>query len=100
MTRQDIRIEADYINANNDIELYASDADHIQDTIDANPGEWKEHPADGVGITNYLNSSGEQATIARKTIIQLQSDLYPCENPLVSYDAAGKLIVDPNIELE
>lgn len=99
MTRQDIRIDPDYINAKNDLEWFASDADHIQDTIDANPGEWKEHPQDGVGILNYLSSSGQQAAIGRKTIIQLQSDLYPCDNPQIGYDATGKLIVNPNIEL-
>ena len=99
MIRQDIRAEAEYINTNNDIEMYDSDVDHIEDTIAANPGEWKEHPSDGVGIASFLNSSGQEATIARKVIIQLQSDLYDCDKPTVSFDSSGELIVNPNIEI-
>lgn len=97
--RYDIRIEADYINANNDIEWFASDKQHIEDTINASPGEWKEFPADGVGIRNYLNSVGQEAAIARKIIIQLQSDLYQCNKPDVSYAQDGILTIYPNAEL-
>lgn len=94
--RYDIRLDADYITANNDVEWFASDMQHIEDTINAAPGEWKEHPSDGVAIYNYLNSSGQESSIARKVIIQLTSDLYDCRKPDVSYSADGTVIVYAN----
>jgi len=97
--RHDIRIEKDYINANNDFEVFESDKQHIQDTIDARPGEWKEHPTDGVNITSYLNSSGMELTIKRRIMMELTNDRYPCDSPKVSYSQDGTLTVDPNIEL-
>lgn len=99
MTREDIKVEADYINANNDIEWFESDTKHIEDTINSNLGEWKENPQDGIGIANYLNSSGQENVIKRKAIIQLKSDLYEYNNPLVTYSNDGTLTINPNIEL-
>jgi len=99
MIRNDIQVNADYINANNDIKWFESDIAHIEDTINSNVGEWKEHPQDGVAIANYLNSSGQENVIKRKAIIQLKSDLYECNNPLVSYATDGTLTINPNIEL-
>lgn len=97
--RYDIRLTKAYMNANNDIEWFASDVQHIEDTINSNAGEWKENPLDGVGIKNYLSSAGQQATVARKVMLELQKDLYVCDNPIVKYDASGKLTIDPNITL-
>lgn len=97
--RHDIRITKAYINANNDFEWFESDIQHIEDTINSNVGEWKENPSDGVAIMNYMNSSGQQDTVARKVILELKKDLYPCNNPKVSYDVNGNLLIDPNITL-
>jgi hypothetical protein len=99
MIRHDLKVEADYINANNDVEWFESDIVHIEDTINSNVGEWKEHPQDGVSIANFLNSSGQGNVIKRKAIIQLKSDLYDCNNPLVTYGTDGTLTINPNIEL-
>lgn len=73
-----------------------SDEQHIQDTINASPGWWKENFGDGVGIRSYLNSDGQQQILARQITIQLESDLYTVDNPQVSFDASGKLIINPN----
>ena len=100
MIRTDIQVAADYINAQNDLRVFDSDMQHIEDTINANPGEWKEHPADGVGITSYLSSSGQEAAIGRKVIIQLQSDLYDCNKPSVAFAPDGTLNVNPNVTIE
>lgn len=97
--RQDIRIHADYINANNDIELYLSDEDHILDTIQASQGAYKEHPFDGVGIDMYINSSGQEQILFREMGIQLRSDRYTVDCPELSYDTNGKLIINPNATL-
>lgn len=96
--RYDIRIKAAYVNANNDIEIFASDMQHVKDIINANEGSFKETPSLGVGVTNYLLGSGIEQTLARKTIIQLQSDKYPCTNPIVS-TTGGKLTINPNLDL-
>lgn len=94
--RYDIKIEEDFTNANNDIEVYESDVDHIQDTIQAFQGSYKESPTDGVEIEKYLNSAGQEQTIAREIIIQLKSDKYQVSNPIVQFDADGNLNINPN----
>jgi hypothetical protein len=99
MTRNDIKIEAAYITANNDLEWFASDMQHVRDTINSNVGEWKERPMDGVGISNYLNSTGKESEVARKVIIELKKDKYVCHNPTVTYGSDGNLEITPNIIL-
>lgn len=98
-TRYDIRISSTFVNANNDIEWFASDIQHIEDTIQTTPGSYKENPEDGVAVRNYLSSSGQEDTIARKVMLELQKDLYDCDNPIVTYDPSGKLTIDPNINI-
>ena len=95
--RYDIRLNKDYINANNDVEWYASDADHMKKIISASPGSYKENPMAGVAIKNYLNSAGQQDELSRKIIIQLTADGYNCNNPIIQFNASGELTVDPNI---
>jgi hypothetical protein len=97
--RYDIGIDKDYMNANNDISWNESDIQHIEDTIELRQGECKEFPNDGVSIGMYLNSQGMESDVARKTIIELQKDLYICNNPLVSYSADGTLIINPNVTI-
>ncbi len=92
-SRYDIKIESDFINANNDIEVYESDDDHIQDTIEANIGSYKQFPTDGVGVNNYLNSAGQSQIISREIQLQLKSDKYNI-TPVVGFDADGKLIIE------
>jgi len=53
--RYDIDCDLTYIAEQNDLKWIASDMQHIEDTIAASKGEWKENPSDGVGIDNYLN---------------------------------------------
>jgi len=97
--RYDIDCDLTYIAEQNDLKWIASDMQHIEDTIAASKGEWKENPSDGVGIDNYLNSSGQEDKLARITMVQLQKDMYPCNNPIVSYSSNGTLTLNPNIEL-
>ena len=97
--RYDIELDTTYMNANNDIAWTESDVRHVRATIDANKGEYKQFPSDGVAITKYLNSSGMELVIKREVMIELQKDKYPCDNPLVSYNTSGEVIVNPNIQL-
>jgi hypothetical protein len=98
-SRKDIKIEADFVNANNDIEYYESDADHIQDTIESNQGAYKENPLDGVGVDNYLNSSGQEQILSREIIVQLKSDLYTVDKPIIQFESDGSLTINPNATL-
>lgn len=93
--RKDILIEV----VNNDIQYVLSDQQHVQDTINAAPGWWKENPADGVNIRAYLNSDGQSQVLARSISVQLQSDLYIVSNPVVNFDSNGKLYINPNATL-
>ena len=99
MIRYDIRLSASYINTHNDIEWFASDVQHVEDIIAAYPGEYKENPTMGVSIGKYLNSNASKDTVARKVMIELQGDLYPCDNPIVTYSADGTMNVNPNFTL-
>jgi hypothetical protein len=83
----------------NDVQWTPSDEQHVQDTINAAPGWWKENPADGVNIRAYLNSSGQEQVLARSLFVQLGSDLYTVTNPVVQFDSAGKLYIQPNATL-
>lgn len=94
-TRTDIKIDKTFINANNDITFYESDEDHIQDTIQATQNSYKENPQDGVNIESYLNSQGQQQVLAREIIVQLKSDLYTINNPIISI-TADSISVNPN----
>lgn len=94
------------LDSNGDLELKSNDAvydesdeQHVQDTINASPGWWKENYTDGVGIRSYLNSDGQEQILARSIKIQLISDLYTVTNPQVEFDATGKLIIQPNATL-
>lgn len=73
-----------------------SDEQHIEDTINAFPGWWKENFSDGVGIRYYLNSSGQQQILARSLKIQLESDLYTVGNPIINFNSDGQLVIQPD----
>lgn len=95
--RYDIQLDnnGDLLLKDNDIIYNISDEQHIQDTINANPGWWMENFSDGVGIINFINSSGQQQILSRKIKIQLQSDLYTVTTPIIT-NVAGKLTINPN----
>lgn len=95
--RYDIQVDknGELIILNNDLVWGISDEQFIQDTIISHPGWWKENFSDGVGISNYLSSDGQQQILARAIKIQLESDLYEVNNPDVRFDN-GKLVINPN----
>jgi hypothetical protein len=97
---QDIALlNNDLVIIDGDFGVMFSDHQHIQDSINAFPGWWKEDPADGVGLQVYLGGSGVQQQLSRAIKIQLRSDGYNVNNPKVSYDENGKLIIDPHVEV-
>lgn len=94
--RHDINIEV----LDNDMQWVLSDEQHVQDTINAAPGWWKENPQDGVNIRAYLLSDGQEQVLARSITVQLQSDLYNVTNPIIKFDTSGKLYIQPNATLQ
>lgn len=97
MARQDLALlDNDLLIQNNDFMIAESDVQHIDDTINAFPGWWKNYPEDGVGIFQYLNSIGTEQTIKKALIINLQSDGYFVNNPIIETDSSGKLNIIPN----
>jgi hypothetical protein len=97
MANQDLALdENDLYITNGDFAIAESDVQHINDTINAFQGWWKNYPEDGVGIFQYLNSIGSEQTIKRSLIINLQSDGYTVSNPVVEVDSSGKLKIIPN----
>lgn len=86
----------DLLIQNGDFVIAESDEQHIVDTINAFPGWWKEDVADGVGLLQYVKSSGKQQEITRSVKIHLQSDGYQVSNPTVTLDPDGLMIINPN----
>jgi hypothetical protein len=86
----------DLLIQDGDFVIGQSDEQHIVDTINAFPGWWKQNPADGVGLLQYVRSSGKQQEIARIVKIQLQSDGYQVSNPTVTIDQDGLMIINPS----
>lgn len=80
----------------NDFVIAASDNQHISDIISSQQGEWKQYPSLGVGVTNYLNSSGQVVALSRQIIIQLQGDGYVANKPQINYTTQGELDIIPN----
>jgi hypothetical protein len=72
-----------------------SDSMHIQDTIIAVAGWWKQYPTDGVGVQYYSKSAGQEQILAREIKIQLELDKYTVLNPIVSFEN-DKLTINPN----
>jgi len=97
MDRYDIQYNsAGLIVADNDVVWDKSDTQHVEDTLNAAPGWWKENFPDGVNIQSYLNSSNQQQVLQRSIKIQLESDLYTVTNPKVYFLTDSKMIVEPN----
>ena len=79
-----------------DLILGDSDAQHIEDTINANAGWWKENYTDGVGIQKYLKSKNAPE-LSRSIKIELKKDGYDA-SPIIT-TVNDKLNINPNVSL-
>lgn len=59
-----------------DFTVGPSDMQHVKDVVFSFQGDWKQYPLCGVGIENYLNSSGTQQYLRREIQYQLTTDGY------------------------
>lgn len=87
--------DGDLLIADGDFVIADSDMMHIEDTIIAHPGWWKEFPQDGVGISNYSKSTGQEQVLAREIKLQLENDGYQVDNPIVTF-INDELTINPN----
>jgi hypothetical protein len=95
MARTDIQLlDNDLIIQNNDLVIGESDDQHIEDTINAGPGWWKENYTDGVNIRQYLKSKNFQE-INRSITLNLADDGYKA-SPIISNNN-GQLTINPNV---
>ncbi|MCW3126589.1 MAG: hypothetical protein JWO03_2247 [Bacteroidetes bacterium] len=77
-----------------DIYIALSDKQHIEDTIIAFPGWWKQFHQDGVGIWAYYGGPNRSQQLQQNVSLALQADGYTVTNPSVTY-LNGKVIVNP-----
>ena len=99
--RKDIGLDddGDLLFVNGDLVIKESDQQHVADTINAHVGWWKEFPNDGVGISDFTNSAGSAQQLSRKIKIELNKDGYKVDNPIIEFDANGKLKIYPNASI-
>jgi hypothetical protein len=79
-----------------DIRIVPSDAQHVEDTINAFPGWWKQFPFEGFGVSAWLGGPGLTQEIQKGVRLNLSLDGYNALNPKLAWNA-GKLIIDPNV---
>jgi len=86
----------DLLVKDGDFAISESDIQHIADTMNAFPGWWKEHPADGIGIFAYYNGPVNTQQLKKNITLQLTSDGYRVTNPEVLLNTDGQLVINPN----
>lgn len=97
--RYDYEFKEDLVFENGDLSIIESDKDHIQDTINSDLNWWKENPIDGVAISNFSNSAGSIEKLSRKIKIELESDGYKVNNPIIELGVDGNLKIYPNANI-
>ena len=79
----------------NNFTIGYSDQQHVKDCLVSFPGEWKQNPQNGVGISAYYKSRVDELKVLQKIRQQLGSDGYVLRNPKVSL-VNGEMQVTPN----
>lgn len=64
----------DIIIENGDFKVSDSDQQHIELICNTAIGNWKQYPLLGIGIINYVASSGQSEVLKRLMNVQLASD--------------------------
>lgn len=69
-----ILLDNDLSFVNGDFDIQESDQQSIELIIDSWVGHWKQFPLCGVGIDNFVKSSGQQLALKRTISVQLEAD--------------------------
>lgn len=75
------------INALGDFDVKDSDQQHVVLLINTYLGQWKQFPFLGVGIIQYLNSSGQQQVLKRAITVQMIADGYAVRDIIIKDNA-------------
>lgn len=82
----DLKIE------NGDFLIGDSDMQHVDHILLAHPGEYKEYPQVGVGLSKYVKTTGKEQSLKRSIRVQLNYDGY--KNPRIKLSDNLKLKVE------
>jgi hypothetical protein len=77
-----------------DFVISDSDLQHQEDIISENIGSYKQYPTLGVGLINYLNSSGSEGILRRSIQLNLQTDGYYVKEIRFSKTSVNEFTVD------
>ncbi|MCQ2319449.1 MAG: hypothetical protein MJZ90_11115 [Bacteroidales bacterium] len=66
----------DLVFTHGDLAIGDSDEQNAQLIVDAEKGEYKEHPQVGVGLRKYIKSTGREREMRREITLQLGLDGY------------------------
>jgi len=80
--------------ANGDFKNGFSDNQHQVDIIQSTQGSWKQYPLCGVGISNFLSSSGSMLELKKEIDTQLTIDGYLVNEIVFTSDSAEEFTVD------
>lgn len=84
----------DYAWKNGDFKIDFSDEQHQTDIIQSTVGSWKQYPLCGVGIVNYLNSSGSALVLKKEITTQLEINGYTVNEIVFESNNIDKFTVD------
>lgn len=80
----------DLLFDNGDFKIAESDQQHCVLIINTYAGNWKQAPLCGVGIMQYLASSGQSATLKRSINVQLKADGYINTEVVLKENSSGQ----------
>lgn len=90
--------DADLLFANGDFKISESDQQDVVLIINTHVGHWKGSPTIGVGIKQYLASSGKGAELKRSIAVQLAADNFKVNSVNLTEGADGFFEYDIDAE--
>lgn len=81
--------DGDIACENGDFKVGPADEQNIMLLLNTYPGNWKQFPTAGVGLRDYLLSSGKANELRRKINVQLPADGYKGDQVILKSNASG-----------
>ncbi len=86
----------DLVFSNGDLKVGDSDPQHAVLLVNTMAGSWKQYPTAGVGIIQYLGSSGQDANLKRVITVQMEADGFSNVDVTVIDSGGGNYNYDIN----
>ncbi len=98
MDAQDILLDDnnELIIKNGDFVVGKSDKQSIRSILNAFPGWWKQYPTVGVGMMQYLNSTGKEQEIMRNIRLQLEADGFAIDTVIIEGLTTNNFSINTN----